>query len=112
MMMAHDYDQEAININLAGAARIIKVGSRIVNLDVGNHKMYERTHDMYDTAKDHEKLSSSSVTLILEPTGVVGGVVTVKVTDETDSDDAPTKPPPITFTLYSVKYQSDVTRYR
>ena len=48
--------------------------------------MYERTHDMYDTAEDHEKLSSSSVTLILEPTGVVGGVVTVKVTDDTVAD--------------------------
>ena len=33
--------------------------------------MYESTHDNYDTALDYEKFSGS-VTLVLEPTGVVG----------------------------------------
>ena len=91
-------------------ANIIKVGSRNINA-TKTVTMYERTHDSYDapTTEDHQKLSSSSVTLILEPNGVVGGVVTVKVTDDTVATDAPTKSPPITFTLYSVKYQSNIT---
>ena len=57
-----------------------------------------------------EKLSGS-VTLVLEPTGTDGDVVTVKVTDATLDSDAPTngKSDPITFTLYSVKYQSNIS---
>ena len=52
--------------------------------------MYERTHPTrMTTAADHQKLSSSSVTLVLEPTGVDGDVVTVKVTDESLPADAP-----------------------
>ena len=105
---AHDYDQETIKIEVTGDANIIKVGSRNINA-TKTFDMYERTHDSYDTAKDHEKLSSSSVTLVLEATGVDGDDFTVKVTDETLPADAPTKPPPITFTLYAVKYQSAIT---
>ena len=72
--------------------------------------MYESTHPMYDAAAEHQKLSGS-VTLVLEPTGTDGGVVTVKVTDESPTSDAPAngKSDPITFTLYSVKYQSALT---
>ena len=36
---------------------------------------------MYDSVAEHEKLSGS-VSLVIEPTGTAGGVVTVKVTDE------------------------------
>ena len=43
--------------------------------------MYERSHDDYDDAADHEKFSGR-VTLRLEPTGTAG-IVTIEVTDET-----------------------------
>ena len=106
----YHYNEETIKVNLTGNARIIKVGSRDVNIsaDDDDLDMYERTHPSYDSAAEHQKLSGS-VSLVLEPTGVAGDVVTVKVTDDTEDADAPTKPPPITFTLYSVKYQSGVT---
>ena len=106
----YHYNSEAININLAGPARIIKIGSRTVDIAPGDLKMYESTHGSYNTAPDHQKLSGS-VTLVLEPTGTDGGTVTVKVTDDTATGDFPTngKSNPITFTLYSVKYQSDLT---
>ena len=58
---------------LTGNARIVKVGSRIVNiLATENLNMYERSHAMYDGAAEHEKLSGS-VSLVLEPTGTNGG---------------------------------------
>ena len=106
----YHYTSEAIKVDLTGNARIIKVGSRNVNISATDDlNMYERSHAMYNGAAEHEKLSGS-VTLVLEPTGTVGGVVTVKVTDETPTTDAPTngKSDPITFTLYSVTYQSGV----
>ena len=103
----HDYDQETINVDLTGPARIIRVGSRIVDIsETDDLDMYERTHDSYGTAEEHQKFSGS-VSLTLEPTGA--GVVTVNVTDETVTADAPTKPPPITFTLYVVNYNLNVS---
>ena len=106
----YHYNEETIKVDLTGNARIIRVGSRNVNLTATDDlDMYERTHPMYDSAAEHEKLSGS-VSLVIEPTGTDGGVVTVKVTDESLTSDAPIngKSDPITFTLYSVKYQNDV----
>ena len=107
----YHYTSEAIKVDLTGNARIVKVGSHNVNISATDDlEMYERSHASYNTAAEHQKLSGG-VTLVLEPTGVDGGVVTVKVTDETPNTDAPTggKSDPITFTLYSVKYQSALT---
>ena len=107
----YHYNSETIKVALTGNARIIKVGSHNVNIAAGTDlNMYERSHAIYNTAAEHQKLSGS-VTLVLQPTGVAGGVVTVKVTDETPDTDVPTngKSSPITFTLYSVKYQSALT---
>ena len=107
----YHYTSEAIKVDVEGNARIVKVGSRIVNIPaVTDLNMYERSHASYNGAAEHEKLSGS-VSLVIEPTGTVGGVVTVTVTDETPTSDAPDngKSPPITFTLYSVKYQSNIT---
>ena len=105
----YHYNSEAIKVDVEGNARIVKVGSRIVNIPT-TLNMYERSHAMYNGAAEHEKLSGS-VSLVLEPTGTNGGVVEVTVTDETPTSDAPTngKSNPITFTLYSVKYQSNIT---
>ena len=109
--LRYHYTSEAIKVDLDGSAKIVKVGSHNVNISAATDlMMYERSHASYNTAAEHQKLSGS-VTLVLEPTGVAGGVVTVKVTDETPESDAPTngKSPPITFTLYAVKYQSALT---
>ena len=106
----YHYTSEAIKVDVEGNARIVKVGSRIVNIpDTADLNMYERSHAMYNGASEHEKLSGS-VSLVLEPTGTDGDVITVTVTDETPTNDAPAngKSDPITFTLYSVKYQSNI----
>ena len=105
----YHYSSEGIKVEVTGNAQIVKVGSRTINT-TQTLMMYERSHASYNTAAEHQKLSGS-VTLVLEPTNVNGGIITVKVTDETPSEDAPThgKSPPITFTLYSVKYQSNIS---
>ena len=107
----YHYNEETIKVDLTGDARIIRVGSRNVNLTATDDlDMYERTHPLYDSAAEHEKLSGS-VSLVIEPIGTDGGVITVKVTDNTAANDFPAggTSNPITFTLYSVKYQSGVT---
>ena len=107
----YHFNEETIKVDLTGNARIIRVGSRNVNIIAAEDlNMYERTHPMYDSVAEHEKLSGS-VSLVIEPTGTAGGVVTVEVTDESPTSDAPAngRSDPITFTLYSVKYQSAIT---
>ena len=112
----HYYDQETINISLTGNARIVRVGSRAVNIAASTTalQMFESTHASYDlpATAEHQKLSGS-VTLVLEPTGTVGGVVTVVVTDNSDGGDVrggvSGKTSPITFTLYSIKHDRDIS---
>ena len=106
----YHYTSEAIKVDVEGDAKIVKVGSHNVNiLATEDLNMYERTHADYNGAAEHEKLSGS-VSLVLEPTGTDGDVITVTVTDETPTNDAPTNgtSDPITFTLYSVKYQLSI----
>ena len=103
----HYYDQESINVAIVGDARIIRVGSRDVSPGA-SFSMYERSHNSYDGAADHEKFSGR-VSLRLEPTDSPG-VVTITVTDTTDTPDAPTtgKSDPITFTIYVVDFNTNV----
>ena len=109
----YHYNSEAIGIDLEGPATITKVGSLVHSIsdttdNQPDFKMYEPSHASYNTAAAHEKLSGS-VTLTLEPT-TAQGKVTIKVTDETPTTDAPTngKSDPITFTLYVVNYQGAI----
>ena len=98
---AYNYDQEAIDIAVAGAT-LTKVGT----YGVGG-----TSHSMSEGGVNAALLTSSSVTLTLTATGA--GTVTITITDATASADFPSNvarvATPLVFTVYIALTHNDTS---